>query len=156
MIYSNPEVRCTIIKPFHFQCLEQTLPHPISKPLGFLLVHVLWQCVASGLLTVDHLQDQPSCHIPVCGTLEWYMITWYINTCGRLIIKLWMLADFAAVTISSFVTSLKLAPYRILSAIVASNNTGSWDTNPICLRSHWRFKFLMSILSNFCSQLQTN
>ena len=61
-------------------------------------------------------------------------------TSGRDSMKECMLAALATSITSSSDTSLKRAPYRILSAMLTSNNTGSWDTIPIWERSHLRFK----------------
>lgn len=64
------------------------------------------------------------------------------------LIKSWMLAFLAAWIISSMPTSLVLSPYAMFSRIVRSNNTGSWDTIPICWRSHFRFNAFISLSSS--------
>lgn len=58
-----------------------------------------------------------------------------------------ILAFLAASIISAIGTSRELSPYAMFSAILQSNSTGSWDTIPICLRSHWTFRSFTRILS---------
>ena len=68
-------------------------------------------------------------------------------TLGNFDINACILASLAALMTSSIWTALELSPYAIFSAILVSNNTGSWDTMPIWDRSHWSFSCRMSVPS---------
>lgn len=56
------------------------------------------------------------------------------------------MASLAAVMMSSFETPGR--PYRMFSAMVVANRTGSCSTIPIKERNHWMFRPLMSWPSN--------
>ena len=64
--------------------------------------------------------------------------------------KLWIFAFFAASMISAISTFRELSPYAMFSAMLQSNSMGSWDTMPICARSHWTLKSGVGLPSTFC------
>ena len=69
------------------------------------------------------------------------------HTLGKVVINSWIFAAFAAFSISSWLISLLISPYAMLSRIEQLKRTGSWETIPIWRRSQGTFKVLMSLPS---------